>query len=775
MVSNREVKGSKKKVAGLCVALFLSLIISCMMGVNVSADEGEESESFKVVYNVKKKPFGAKAGKDATEAIQKALDKAAKKGTASKRAKVFIPAGTYYISKTLEINSNTYLQCEKGTKIIKKKKDGKRILYMLRSAKNGKKGKKGYNNVKNITVDGGSWDAKFIKFSKETGGSLFFFVHGKNLEFKNLELKNNYGTHLLELGGVTDVDINNCKMHGFKKSVKKEEKEAIQLDVCHSYKVLPDGGPFDDTACSNITIENNEIYDYPRAIGSHTYVKQIYPDNILVRNNNFHDMTENAMYAYNYRNLTVSSNTFSNVGQAVVFKTTAPKAEQTIYNRNKGVKAMSLPGRNYNLKITDNTIKTTNKSVSANAEQFGIFIYGSKELSISGCTISGNTIKSASSGMYLKYINNSTIENNKTYRINNTSNAKFVLDAYKFLTCSNCTISGNTADNSSGNMYENGIAFRENCSNNTISGNTVINAQKHGIGVYNSTAVVSDNILTTPGQHGIAIVDGSTATVSGNTITSSLINGITITNKASATISGNTITSSGQNGISITDNGPTDIVGNVISYSGNNGITITNNAKANMSNNKITGSTQHGISITDNDSSTVTGNIISDNGGKGIIIANKGKASVVSDNKITGNKDRGLSIQEGTATKITCNELFDNNEKAIAINNSTVTEVSGNSMLSKNCEWEFTNEATGCPATNFRTVTLNPVSSGADVITGNCQQNAVVYAMINGQKYPGVTTNKTFTISITAQPAGTQAAVYQEDAYGNKVVVNVTF
>lgn len=692
------------------------------------ADTAQE-ETFKVTYNVKKKPFGAKSGKDATEAIQKALDKAAKKGTASKRAKVYIPEGTYYISKTLEINSNTYLQCDKNTKIIKKKKNGKRILYMLRSHKNGKKGKKGYNNVKNITVDGGIWDAKFIKFSKETGGSLFFFVHGRNLTFENLTLRNNYGTHLLEMGGVSDVKISNCKMYGFKKSVKKEEKEAIQLDVCHNYKVLPDGGPFDDTACRNITIENNEIYNYPRAIGSHTYVKEIYPNNIVVKNNNFHNMGNNAVYAYNYRNLTVTGNTFDKVEQAIIFKTVAPKAEQTIYKRNKGVKKMSLPGRNFNLTITDNTIKTTNKSIAKTPEQFGIFVYGSKELPISGCTISGNTIKSSSSGMYLKYISNSTVENNRTYKLNNSSNSNFVTDAYKFLTCSNCVVKGNTADNSSGNLYENGIAFRESCSNNTVDGNTVINAQKHGIGVYGSDAVISNNTITSAGQHGIAVVDNASAVVSGNTITTSLINGITVTNNASATITGNNVSTSGQ----------------------------------------------HGISITGNKAAAITGNTVSSNERNGIMFAQKGVASDVSNNKITDNAGIGLSVQENSSVgRITGNELYNNTTKAIAINTSTAGEVSGNSMLSKaGCEWELTAEAAATKVEGFRTVKVNPVAAGADTITGDCNITATVYAMINGKRYDGTAAKKQFSIKIEPQPAGTPATVYQEDAFGNKVVVNI--
>ena len=276
------------------------LFVALVGGLFSSIPANAAAEKFVATYTITKKEFGAKSGKDSTKAIQAALDKAAKKGTAKKRAQVYIPAGTYYITKTLTIGSNTYLKCHKNAKIIKKSKN---VLYMLRSAKNEKKG---YNNIKNVTIEGGTWDAKFLKYNKETGGSLFFFVHSQNLEFLNLTLRNNYGTHLLELGGDKDVLIKGCKFYGFKRSSNDSDKEAIQLDICHNEEILPGGAPFDDTPCRNITIENNEIYDYPRAIGSHSMVEDIYPSDIVIRNNRIHDISENAVYAYNYKNLTTT-------------------------------------------------------------------------------------------------------------------------------------------------------------------------------------------------------------------------------------------------------------------------------------------------------------------------------------------------------------------------------------------------------------------------------------------------------------------------------------
>lgn len=585
----------------MCMAAMCVVSVKCTAGAagnsrttdNVETTAGSAADStqerFKVTYNVKKKPFGARSGKDATAAIQKALDKAGKKGTAKRRAKVYIPAGTYYISNTLTVYSNTYLQCDKNTKIIKKVKKGKRMLYMLSSTKYKVKAKKGYNNLKNVTVDGGIWDARFIKFNKVSGGSVFFFAHADNINVTNLTLRNNYGTHLLEIGGVSNMTVSNSKFYGFKRSSDGDDKEAIQIDVCHNYEILPMGGPYDDTPCKNITIENNEVYNYPRAVGSHTYIKGIYPDNIVIRNNNFHDLSNNAVYAYNYKNLIVTGNTFTNVEAAVVFKTLAVEAKQTARNRNKGVKAMPLPGRNFNLNITDNVIKTTNKPVASDTTQFGIFVFGTPELPISGCTVSGNTINSASSGMYFRYVNDSTVSNNKTYRLNNTKYGKFVVDAYKFLTCSNCTISGNIADNSSGNMYENGLAFREKCKDIVVDSNCIIRAEKHGVGVYGSTAVIKGNDISGAGQHGIAIVDGSGASISGNTISGGSFNGITVTDSSNASsIDNNRIIGNGATGLSIQNKSATGrVIGNELTANNGKAIAINTSTAADVSNNTM--------------------------------------------------------------------------------------------------------------------------------------------------------------------------------------------
>lgn len=612
--------------------MFVLMAVLCMAAVKPQITKAAE-EKFVKVFKVKK------SAKDITKEIQDTLDKAAKKAKNGKRAKVYIPAGTYKITKTLSIDSNVYLQCDKKAKFIKK---NSKMLYMLRSKKNKKKG---YNNVKNITVEGGVWDAKFLKFNKNSGGTLFFFVHADNLEFKNLTLKNNYGTHLIELGGARNVLISGCKLYGFKRSSNNDDKEAIQLDVCHNYSILPDGMPYDDTPCANITIEKNEIYNYPRAIGSHTLVKDIYPSDITIKNNYIHDISQNAIYAYNYKNLTVENNKFDKVYAAVVFKTYAEEGKKTIFNRNKKVKAMSLPDRNFNILIKGNKINTTNKKVSKDTMQLGIFVYGTDKYSIGGLRIENNDIKSASTGIYLRYVKNSRIEGNTCTRKNNTSGGKFVVDAYKFLSCNKLDIVSNKIGNN-GMKYENGFAFRENSIDNVCELNSFENVNKHGVGIYGASSLtVSGCAINNVGEHGIIVAEYSTLAVENSSIKSAAVNGITVIGGSKAAISNTTLENNGKAGISVSDKSEVKVTGSTIKISDINGITIISGSKGTITNSTIEENGKTGISVSEKSYVDVSGCIIRNNLANGITLADS-QSTYITDNEISGNGGKEISVIE---------------------------------------------------------------------------------------------------------------------------------
>ena len=114
----------------------------------------------------------------------------------------------------------------------------------------------------------------------------------------------------------------------------------------------------------------------------------------------------------------------------------------------------------------------------------GIFNYGSI-LTITNCSISGNTIASGSGGGIMNSYNSTLTMTNSTISGNasNRSAGGVRNDLTSTITMTNCTISGNTASWSGGG-FENWDGSTIKITNCTISGNT---ASQNGGGIYNQS------------------------------------------------------------------------------------------------------------------------------------------------------------------------------------------------------------------------------------------------------------------------------------------------
>ncbi len=531
-------------------------------------------------------------GQDATKEIQAALDAAAKAGTKKKQALVKVPAGTYYISKTLVIGSNTYLKLDKKTYIKKSKNAKDPILHMLH-AKQGKKGK--YADNARITVEGGVWDAEYILYNSKTSGSVFMFAHTNKLKILNVTMCNSYGTHLLELGGVKDCTVKNCEFYGFKASDDKTQKEAIQLDVCHDSTLLTYGEPFDDTPCQKITITGCNIHDYSRGIGSHIMVEGIYHKNIKITGNTFKDIPKAGIYGYNYINLTVKNNTMTNVGCGIQLKTDSTE-KNTKVSRNNGIKAMSVSGGDFKIILTGNTIKLSEEVSQTDKDygnSIGIFIYGSDVYPIKNAAIRDNIIRCGSSGVYLRYVDSAKISENTLDRFSNTyssEDTKFAEDAIKLLDSSNATITGNVISGITSTKFENGIALREGCKNVTISSNTVNATTKSGFGIYDGSTVTggSNNTITDSGLNGITIMN-SEFTNNDSTITGVTQHAVSAQQNSTVNLKGCSIRNNLGNAVHI-NGGYIYLSENIFAYNCQNesegkSVTVLSDAKGEISNN----------------------------------------------------------------------------------------------------------------------------------------------------------------------------------------------
>lgn len=321
---------------------------------------------------------------------------------------VTVPAGTYYIEKTLNLYSNTNLLLADGATIIRKASAGGNA--MLRSYVRESVG--GYAQCENVTINGGVWDGN-ANGSKDS--DCIYIGHAQNVTISNTVVKNNSGAHLIELTGVNNALIENVELYGY--TICKEkgyssvqaEKEAIQLDYCssNSAKAMK---PYDLTPCKNVIIRNCNIHDYMCGIGAHGSRSDVYLENIFIQNNKFENITNACIDLRNFLNVNVTGNKASK-HTTFLYASGSTGAITNNSVKNKSFKTKSSTGL-----LAKNGITVSNKS---------------------SFTITDNTInKHTSNGICVwngstAVIKNNTIKSNKLYGIR-TQGSTITLEKNKF-------------------------------------------------------------------------------------------------------------------------------------------------------------------------------------------------------------------------------------------------------------------------------------------------------------------------------------------------------
>lgn len=277
-------------------------------------------------YNITS--FGADGTdtKSDNAAIQKVLDLASEEEPLT----VIIPNGTYYISKTLYVQSNTTIKLASKATIIRNKTGINKNMLRTSDSKHKSNKAKGYTLAHDITITGGTWNGGDIDKAKSTS-NLIYMGHSQNITISNTTIKNCYGSHAIEFAGVKNSVIRNCKITGFRYDKTLFTAEAIQVDIC--YKDKGDDGSWtpgfklDKTTSSNILIENNVITDYPRGIGIHHKLKGHEVNKITIQKNKIKRSSAAmqgksvvGVFILGAKNCSVKNNTFDRCSYGAMIK-----------------------------------------------------------------------------------------------------------------------------------------------------------------------------------------------------------------------------------------------------------------------------------------------------------------------------------------------------------------------------------------------------------------------------------------------------------------------
>jgi len=316
-------------------------------------------------------------GYNMSRTLVQALEIAGKKADGNNTAYVYVSEGEYELSHTLLIYSNTTL-VTKGSKF--------RCYHnMVRNAfDNGEISATGYNGTENIAIIGGEWEME-VPFEYASTDNLqlthttFRFGHCKNLTIKNVTFKNNYNSHDVELGGVYNAVIENCKFINDKSvnSIKNSGgREAIQIDV-NTEKAVPFIPDYDYTQCKNITVKDCYFKNKFRGVGSHHGVIGKPYENMKIYNNTFTNIGGVAVFGIYWNNIEIYNNIMNNVGSGIDIYSISNLSSKNLMNYlNFSYEETLETVKNSRSKICNNYI-SIRKTDNLFIKPFGIRISGS--------------------------------------------------------------------------------------------------------------------------------------------------------------------------------------------------------------------------------------------------------------------------------------------------------------------------------------------------------------------------------------------------------------
>lgn len=246
---------------------------------------------------------------------------------------VFRP-GTYNITNTMVLTSNSNITCEPGC-IFKRMA----ACYIVTTQVNSSTTL--YNGAHDISWAGGT----FIGNScGNKSGNMFNIVHAKNIHLSGMVMKKCVHNHFIEINSSKNVTVTNCEFIDHIDKPADEHKECIQIDFAYHGGLAyaaQNSRTYDYTHCEDIYIVKNTFTRNTTCIGTHTqaYADQHHRniqiiDNVATGNG---VVGSNGIFAriVGMDNVLIKGNKISNFGRAVYVRDyTKSRYHNTGYSAN---------------------------------------------------------------------------------------------------------------------------------------------------------------------------------------------------------------------------------------------------------------------------------------------------------------------------------------------------------------------------------------------------------------------------------------------------------
>ncbi|MFD9904796.1 right-handed parallel beta-helix repeat-containing protein [Streptomyces sp. NPDC059063] len=421
--------------------------------------------------------YGAKGDGTANDAaaFQAALDAVYAAGG----GQVTVPAGTYLLSTLpLRIRRNTRLTMLPGAVLRR----GAAETLIL----NGDAGQTfgGYEGHGNIVIEGGVIDMRGTASGLTASAMCLSIGHARNVVIQNVEIRDVSGYHAIELNSTEHGIVRGCRFVGYVDPGQRDFSEAVQIDLAKMAGVFGGFGPYDHTASQDIEISGcffgasgtPGTVPWPRGIGSHSATIDRWHRRIRIVGNSFRDLSQYAVSAYNWEDLTVSANTFQGCGSGIRLRSViasdpedTKKPDGTLTNASQVMRDAS---------ITGNVLR------SCGSYDESVVILGETTGVVQEVTVTGNTVVNAAG------------------------------NAMRFQRVERASVFGNVVSGPTGT----GIST-EACALLNITGNQVVRSGAHGLTCVNGTSVsLNANNIVDPAQNGILVQGGKDTQIQTNTI-----------------------------------------------------------------------------------------------------------------------------------------------------------------------------------------------------------------------------------------------------------------
>ncbi len=221
---------------------------------------------------------------------------------------VWIPRGVYRCATLpIRLRQGTQIRMDPGARLVRAS-TGNFMVNTTAGISVATAG--GYTGPGNIRIEGGIIDLN-AKAYATTAYNGVLIGHSRNIIITGVTFRDSPGAHALELHGVDNVRILNCRFEGFLGSGGRDYSEAIQLDVARGGYAPGDGTSNNDVEISGCWFGNSSTSGtttWPVGVGSHHAVWGNRSYNIRVHSNTFIGCTLWAIRAYVWSESVISDN-----------------------------------------------------------------------------------------------------------------------------------------------------------------------------------------------------------------------------------------------------------------------------------------------------------------------------------------------------------------------------------------------------------------------------------------------------------------------------------